>query len=163
VTSTKNNNLEQAVLDFQELDIDDRLLLLALTYHQFINSLPLDNWAEITQTHVHTLVQQIQQLPLEEQLTFLSEALAKEKDNQEKILLDTNHELNNSNFYPTRQYRLLNDASKLAVWYLIAENLAEIISDIPGEYSPTPAAIELFNTLKSWNRDRLVSFLKQVL
>ncbi|HLO87843.1 MAG TPA: orange carotenoid protein N-terminal domain-containing protein [Nostocaceae cyanobacterium] len=163
MVSTNSNNLEQAVVDFQELDIDDRLLLLGLIYQQFVDSIPLDDLRAIAQPNVDILVQEIQQLTLEEQLTFLSDTLSKEEISQEETLLGVASELNNSNFYPNREYRLLNSESKLACWYLIAQNLAAIISDIPNEYFPTPPAIELFNFLRSLNINRLVFFLKQIL
>ncbi|HLP87356.1 MAG TPA: orange carotenoid protein N-terminal domain-containing protein [Nostocaceae cyanobacterium] len=163
MTSTNINPLDQAVVDFQELDIGDRLILLALLYQESVTSIPLDDLQAITQPQVKFLVQQIQQLSLEEQLTFLSDLLLKEEYQQTEPLLENYSTVDTTSRYPTHQYELLNSESKLTFWCLIAANLTDIIIDIPNDYIPTPSTIELLNFLQSLNSDELVLFLKQVL
>ncbi|WP_263985248.1 orange carotenoid protein N-terminal domain-containing protein [Dendronalium phyllosphericum] len=57
----------------------------------------------------------------------------------------------------------MSTEGKLAFWYLLGERLETTIIGIPSDYEPSEQAIEVLNSLESFNTERLVSFLKQVL
>lgn len=65
--------------------------------------------------------------------------------------------------YPTNEYHLLDTESKLAFWFVLVENLGELINGIPNGYSHSAVVKKVFNSLKSLDSDELVVFLMQVL
>ncbi|MFN6568155.1 orange carotenoid protein N-terminal domain-containing protein [Dendronalium sp. ChiSLP03b] len=63
----------------------------------------------------------------------------------------------------TGEYSSMSVEGKLAFWYLLSERSGTTIIGVPRDYEPSEQAKEVLNSLKSFNTDRLVSFLKQVL
>ncbi|AFZ24657.1 Orange carotenoid protein [Cylindrospermum stagnale PCC 7417] len=169
MTYTNIYPLEQAVSAFNKLDIDDRLEVLALLYQQRAHLISLDDLDAIDQDSLHLMLTQIQHLTSEEKLAFLSDLLLKDDTVQGGMTLDTDTSIevielaSSGSSYPTNEYHSLDTESKLAFWFVFAENLRELVIGIPNDYSPTAVVKKVFNSLNSLEPDELVVFLKQVL
>ncbi|MEA5624184.1 orange carotenoid protein N-terminal domain-containing protein [Nostoc sp. UHCC 0251] len=156
MTSTNVNFLEQSVSKFQNLDIDDRLTVLALLYTEIADeipalALPAAGIAlnDVPNEKTANLVAQIQNLPQAEQLFALRQLLNQDKAEETAI--------------PTEEYTSMNADDKLAFWYQLAQNLGTTIIGVPDDYIPSEKATEVVDLLNTPNIEDLVTFFKRVL
>ncbi|MEH2408322.1 orange carotenoid protein N-terminal domain-containing protein [Nostoc sp.] len=77
ITSTNINFLEQSVIKFQSLDIDDRLTVLALLYTEISDEIPALCLNNVPNENTANLVAQIQNLPQAKQLFAVTKTMSK--------------------------------------------------------------------------------------
>ncbi len=149
MTSTNVNFLEQSVSKFQNLDMDDRLAVLALLYTEIGDEIPAIALNDVPNKKTANLVAQIQNLPQAEQLFALRQLL-----NQDEV---------GKTAIPTEEYASMNADDKLAIWYQLAQNLGTTIIGVPDDYLPSEKATEVVDLLNTPNMEDLVTFFKRVL
>ncbi|MEH1960980.1 MAG: orange carotenoid protein N-terminal domain-containing protein [Nostoc sp.] len=149
MTSTNVNFLEQSVTKFQNLDIDDRLTVLALLYTEITDEIPALCLNNVPNEKSANLVAQIQNLPQAEQLFALRQLLNQEEVGESPI--------------STQEYASISTEDKLAFWYQLAQNLGTTIIAVPNDYIPSEKATEVLDLLHTPNIDDLVTFFKRVL
>lgn len=149
MTSTNVNFLEQSVSKFKNLDIDDRLTVLALLYTEIADEIPAIALNDVPNERTANLVAQIQNLPQAEQLFALRRLLNQDEAGETAI--------------PTEEYASMNADDKLAVWYQLAQNLGTTIICVPDDYLPSEKATEVVDLLNTPNIEDLVNFFKRVL
>jgi Orange carotenoid protein, N-terminal len=169
MTSTNVNPSRQALLAFQQLDIDDRLAVLASLYKQIANSIPADAANALPTGQAAGLVTQIQKLSSEEQLNALRDILPAERTDQNEVMLDPNPSkamvelVQGGTTIPTGDYGKMKADAKIAFWDLLAQRLGSSIIGIPSDYRLTEQATTVLNMLQSMNTDELVAFLQKAL
>ncbi|MHC5936673.1 orange carotenoid protein N-terminal domain-containing protein [Nostoc sp.] len=149
MTSTNINFLEQSVTKFQNLDIDDRLTVLALLYTEIADAIPALCLNNVPNEKSANLVAQIQNLPQAEQLFALRQLLNQEEVGETPI--------------STQEYASISVEDKLAFWYQLAQNLGTTIIGVPNDYIPSEKATEVLDLLHTPNIEDLVTFFKRVL
>ncbi|WP_066381867.1 MULTISPECIES: orange carotenoid protein N-terminal domain-containing protein [unclassified Anabaena] len=169
MTSTNVNPVEQAVSNFKNLDIDDRLVVFGSVFGKVVETISTSEIDKLPTQKAAELVAQIQQLSPEEQLYALRDLLPASRNDQDEVMLDPHPSkamvelAQGGSTIPTGEYGAMNAEGKLAFWYFLGQRLGSTVIDIPRDYKPSNQATELINTLKSLNTNELVSFLKQVL
>ncbi|MBW4562066.1 MAG: Orange carotenoid-binding protein [Mojavia pulchra JT2-VF2] len=149
MTTTNTNFLEQAVSKFQNLNVDDRLTVLALLYTEVSDEVPAITLNDTPNEGNANLVGEIQKLPQAEQLLALRQLLSQDEVGEKTI--------------STQEYAAMDADSKLAFWYQLAQNLGTSIIGVPDDYIPSEQAAEVLDLLDTPNLEALVNFLKQVL
>ncbi|AFY48875.1 Orange carotenoid protein [Nostoc sp. PCC 7524] len=169
MTSTNVNPVAQAVSSFKNLDIDDRLVVFGSLFGKISETVSTTDIDKLSTQKAADLVAQIQQLSPEEQVYALRDLLPASRNDQNETMLDPHPSkamvelAQGGSKIPTGEYGAMNAEGKLAFWYFLGQRLGSTIIDIPRDYTPSPQATELINTVKSLNTNDLVSFLKQVL
>ncbi|MEA5565331.1 MULTISPECIES: orange carotenoid protein N-terminal domain-containing protein [unclassified Anabaena] len=169
MTSTNVNPVEQAVADFKQLDIDDRLVVFGSLFSNVADTISTSDIDKLPTQKAAELVAQIQQLSPEEQLYALRDLLPASRNDQNETMLDPHPSkamvelAQGGTKIPTGEYGKLNAEGKLAFWYFLGQRLGSTIINIPSNYTPTEQATAVLNNLQSLNTNDLVSFLKQVL
>jgi Orange carotenoid protein, N-terminal len=148
MTSTNINFSEQGISKFQNLDVDDRLTVLALLYNEIADEVPAIALNNVPNDSTANLVAQIQNLPQAEQLIALRQLL-KNEEGETAI--------------STKEYAAMSTDFKLAFWYHLAQNLGTSIIGVPNDHIPSEKATEVLDLLETPNLEELVTFLKQVL
>ncbi|MBE9037889.1 orange carotenoid protein N-terminal domain-containing protein [aff. Roholtiella sp. LEGE 12411] len=148
MTSTNINFSEQGISKFQNLDVDDRLTVLALLYNEIADEVPAIALNNVPNDSTANLVAQIQNLPQAEQLIALRQLL-KNEEGETAI--------------STKEYAAMSTDCKLAFWYHLAQNLGTSIIGVPNDHIPSEKATEVLDLLETPNLEELVTFLKQVL
>ncbi|MEH2384172.1 MAG: orange carotenoid protein N-terminal domain-containing protein [Nostoc sp.] len=149
MTSTNINFLEQSVTKFQNLDIDDRLTVLALLYTEIADTIPAIALNDMPNEKTANLVARIQNLPQAEQLLALRQLL-----NQDEV---------RGKAISNEEYASISVDEKLAFWYQLAQNLGTSIIGVPNDYIPSEKATEVLDLLHTPNIEDLVTFFKRVL
>ncbi|MEH2239273.1 orange carotenoid protein N-terminal domain-containing protein [Nostoc sp.] len=149
MTSTNINFLEQSGSKFQNLDIDDRLTVLALLYTEISDEIPALCLNNVPNEKTANLVAQIQNLPQAEQLFGLRQLLQQEEVGETAV--------------PTQEYASMSADDKLGFWYQLAQNLGTSIIGVPNDYIPSEKATEVIDLLHTPNIEDLVTFFKRVL
>ncbi|MBW4643662.1 MAG: Orange carotenoid-binding protein [Goleter apudmare HA4340-LM2] len=169
MTSKNIDSLVQTVSAFQDLDVDDKLAVLGLTYEQIADEIPANLTDTSLTANTADLVAQIQQISPEEQLYALQELILAKDSNRDEVILDPHPTkaaialAQGGTTIPTGRYGELNSEEKLAFWYLLGERLGSVVIGIPRDYSPSEPAKEVINSLELLNIQDLVHFFKQVL
>ncbi|WP_193194473.1 orange carotenoid protein N-terminal domain-containing protein [Nostoc sp. MG11] len=148
MTSTNINFSEQGISKFQNLDVDDRLVVLALLYNEIADEVPAIALNDVPNDSTANLVAQIQNLPQAEQLNALRQLLKNE---------------GGETATPAREYAAMSIDCKLAFWYHLAQNLGTSIIGLPDDCIPSEKASEVLDLLETPNLEELVTFLKQAL
>ncbi|MGI2902136.1 orange carotenoid protein N-terminal domain-containing protein [Tolypothrix sp. VBCCA 56010] len=168
MTSTNVNPSQQAVSAFQRLKIDDRLAVLGSLLTSFADKIPANVTNSLPREKAAELVAQVQKLSSEEQLFALRDLLPADRRDQDEVMLDPNPSkamaelAHGGNKISTGEYGNMQPEGKLAFWYLVAERLRTVFM-VSNQSQPSQQATEVLNSLKSFNTDDLVSFLKKVL
>ncbi|HYW21986.1 MAG TPA: orange carotenoid protein N-terminal domain-containing protein [Nodularia sp. (in: cyanobacteria)] len=150
MTSTTNINfLEPAVAKFKTLDIDDRLIVLSLIYHEIAYEIPAITSDCVPKDSDKQLLSQIQQLSTTEQIFALHQLLNKD-EGEEKII-------------STEVYTSMNIECKMSFWYHLAQNIGTTIVGIPTDYIPSEKATEVLELVHTTNVPEIVNFLERVL
>lgn len=169
MTSTNVNPVEQAVLNFKALDIDDRLVIFGSLFSNVSDTISTSDIDKLPTQKAAELVAQIQQISPEEQLYALRDLLPASRNDQNETMLDPHPSkamvelAQGGTTIPTGEYGALNVEGKLAFWYFLGQRLGSTIIDIPQDYTPSEQAKRVLNNLQSLNTNDLVSFLKQIL
>ncbi|AUT01451.1 Orange carotenoid-binding protein [Nostoc sp. CENA543] len=169
MTSTNVNPVEQAAANFQQLDIDDRLVVLGALFEQVSDTISTSDIDKLPTQKAAELVAQIQQVSPEEQIFALRDLLPATRNDQDETILDPHPSkamvelAQGGTTIPTGEYGALKAEEKLAFWYYLGQRLGSTVIDIPDDYIPSDQATEVLSNLQSLDTDDLVSFLKQVL
>lgn len=137
--------LNQPVAAFKNLNVNDRLVAMALIYTEVAGSITAAtlkrNSPEVAKEFVH----QIEQMSKEEQLLALRDLLT------------------GAGSSPlTLEYQSLDTNSKLSMWYQLAQGMGTAIAGIPNDYTVSAEVADFLNSLKSMDFEHLVSLLSSV-
>lgn len=163
MTFTNANDINASVTQFQSLQIDDKLGLLALIYREVSGSIPAGSLP--TSSDVTDIVGIVEKMSEQEKVDALRDLLPATKNDQDEVILDPNPSkaltelAQGKTGVPTGKYGALNPESKLVVWYQLAQKLG---SSIPGNYSPSGEATQLLNSFKQLGNEQKVSFVTQL-
>jgi Orange carotenoid protein, N-terminal len=165
MTATNSNAMTEAKSNFFQLEMDDRLAVLASLYTQVAGTVPADAFLAMPEKGGADLVKEVQHLSGEEKLFALRDILAADRNDQDETMLDPNPSkalgelLKGGTKVHTGKYGAMKSESKLGFWYQLAQSMG---SSIPTDYKPSSQATELVNSLKSMSTEDLVSFLTKV-
>lgn len=161
-------NLEpvaQALEALNKLSIDDRLTAMALIYQDVSGSISADTIGAPS-SEVSGLVSKIGEKPQDRQLDALRDILTAGKNDQGEVALDPNPSkalgelvTGGGEEIPTGEYGSLDTESKLMFWYQIAQKLG---GSIPSNISPSSELSEVLNSVKSFDEEKRMSFLKRL-
>lgn len=146
MNSTNIDTLEVATKKFKELNVDDRLAVLALVYDEISDEVaPTTTQNDSQDEGAVNLVKQIQNSPSDKQVDFLRGLLSGVKGEG------------------TSDYNAMSADCKLLFWFQAAQNLGKSIVGVPADYIPTEPAAEVLELLHAHELENLVSFLKKAL
>lgn len=161
-------NLEpvaQALEALNKLSIDDRLTMMALIYKDASGSISADA-VGTPSSQVSGIISKIEQKPQDRQIDALRDILTAGKNDKGEEALDPNPSkalgqliTGGSEDIPTGEYGSLDTESKLAFWYHIAQKLG---NSIPSNISPSPELTEVLSSVKSFDDEKRMSFLKRL-
>ncbi len=146
MNSTNIDTLEVAAKKFQELNVDDRLAVLALVYGEISDEVaPTTTQSSSQDEGAINLVKQVQNSPAEKQVDFLRGLLSGIEGEG------------------ASDYNAMSSDCKLSFWFQAAQNLGKSIVGVPADYIPTEPAAEVLELLHTHQLETLVSFLKKAL
>ncbi len=161
-------NLEpvaQALEALNNLSIDDRLTAMALIYKDVSGSISADA-VGTPSSQVSGIISKIEQKPQDRQIDALRDILTAGKNDKGEEALDPNPSkalgqlvTGGSEDIPTGEYGSLDTESKLAFWYHIAQKLG---NSIPTNISPSSELTEVLSSVKSFDDEKRMSFLKRL-
>lgn len=169
MTSTNINPVEQAISDFQDLYIDDRLVVLGSLFSKVADTISTSDIDKLQTQKAAELVVQIQQLSPEGQIFAVRDLLLATRSDQDETMLDPHPSkamvelAQGGTKISTGEYGALTAEGKIAFWYYLGQRLGSTIINIPRDYTFSDQATAVLNNLQSLNLDDLVSFLKHVL
>lgn len=165
MTTSNSNTMTEVGSKFFQLEIDDRLAVLASLYTQVAGTIPADALSAMPDKGGADLIKDVQDLSGEEKLLALRDILPADKNDQDETMLDPNPSKALGELFKggtkvhTGKYGAMKPESRLGFWYQLAQSMG---SSIPTDYKPSSQATELVNSLKSMSKEDLVSFLTQV-
>lgn len=145
MSSTNTDAQNESVAAFKSLPVDEELAALALIYTEVAGSITPSTLKRTSPDISRTFVTQIEEMPEQEQLLALRDMLTKAGSSP-----------------LTLEYQSLDDNSKLAIWYQLAQGLGNTIAAIPSDYTVSSELADFLNSLKSMDFEHLVSFLSSV-
>lgn len=145
MSSTNTDAQNESVAAFKSLPVDEELAALALIYTEVAGSITPSTLKRTSPDISRTFVTQIEEMPEQEQLLALRDMLTKAGSSP-----------------LTLEYQSLDDNSKLAIWYQLAQGLGNMIAAIPSDYTVSSELADFLNSLKSMDFEHLVSFLSSV-
>ena len=150
MTSTTNINfIEPAVSKFQNLDVNDRLIVLALIYNEIAYEIPAITLDCVPKDKDKQLLSQIQQLSPTAQIFALRQLLSP-NEGKETII-------------STQEYASMNTECRMNFWYHLGQNLGVTIVGLPEDYVPSEKATEVLELVHTTNIEEIVQFLEKVL
>lgn len=165
MTSTNTSNLDQAIVQFQNLPVEEQLAALGLLFKALSGSIPANAFGSAASQEIMPLIEQIKGMRQDEQLQTLSDFLANQTAQGNEVALDPHPskamlELIPGSTQPAMtRYESLNATSRLAFWYHLGQQLD---NSIPTNSSLSPEAEQLITSLRSLSAEQQAAFLGQI-
>lgn len=162
MTSMNTSNLDQAIVEFQRLPVEEQLATLGLLFRSISSSIPANGLGSSEEST--RLIEQIKGLQPGEQVQTLSDLLASKAEG-DGVALDPHPskallELIPGGTQPAlTHYQSLDANSRLALWYYLGQQFS---SSIPADFSLSSKANELLTSLRSLSAEQQAAFLSQI-
>ncbi|MBW4444071.1 MAG: hypothetical protein KME10_23170 [Plectolyngbya sp. WJT66-NPBG17] len=163
MTSINTSNLDQAIVVFQGLPVEEQLATLGMLFKEISGSIPANTFG--TSEESTRLIDQIKGQRQDEQLQTLSDFLANKTAKGDEVALDPHPskallELIPGSTQPAlTRYESLDANSRLAFWYQLGQQLND---SIPVNSSLSSEATELLTSLRSLGVEQQAAFLRQI-
>ncbi|MBW4556045.1 MAG: Orange carotenoid protein [Trichormus sp. ATA11-4-KO1] len=142
MTFTTNETARKSVEQFRRFDVDTQLGLLWYGYLDIKDNLIPTNQPSVQETAA-ALVDQIEAMPKEQQLQA-----------QRDIVACANTDI-------SRTYNALSSSAKLDVWLRLAQGMEQgTIIQVPSDYQLPSETDNFVNTIKGWEFEQRVDFLR---
>ncbi|MCU0548267.1 MAG: hypothetical protein MUC48_02855 [Leptolyngbya sp. Prado105] len=165
MTSIDTSHLDQAIVKFQSLSIEEQLATLGLLSKEISGAISVNAFGADTREEIAPLIDQVQGQRQDEQLQTLSDFLSSKTEQGDEVALDPHPskallELIPGNVEPAlTRYKSLRTNSRLALWYQLAQQMG---NSIPANFSLSPQADELLTSLRSLSTEQQERLLSQI-
>ncbi|GAP95572.1 orange carotenoid protein N-terminal domain-containing protein [Leptolyngbya sp. NIES-2104] len=165
MTSINTSNLDQAIVEFQSLPVEEKLAVLGFLFKDVSGSIPESSFNGVNSNEITPLIEQIQAQRSDEQIQTLGDFLSSQNSQGDGVALDPHPskallELIPGNTQPAlTRYKALDQSSRLAFWYQLGQQFS---NSIPSDVSLSPKASELLTSLRSLGAEQQAAFLSQI-
>ncbi len=164
MTSAQTDAINQSVIAFRSLKIEDRLAALGLMYQHIAGQIPAN--AVNNSAKASGLVSKVGQLSPELQTQSLRDMLDAQRQDGNEVALDPNPSkalgelvTGSNETIPIDEYSSLATEDKLAFWYQMGQKVESSLSSI----SPSPEISEFLASLQSLSADDRIAFISKAL
>ncbi|MBE9013463.1 hypothetical protein IQ250_25045 [Pseudanabaenaceae cyanobacterium LEGE 13415] len=166
MTSINTSELDQAIVEFQGLPVEEQLAVLGSLFKEISGSIPVSSFSNVSSDKITPLIEQIQAQRSDEQIQTLGDFLSLQAAKDDAVALDPHPskallELIPGNTQPAlARYKELDQPSRLAFWYQLGQQFS---ASIPADISLSSEADELLSLLASLGAEQQASFLSQII
>lgn len=165
MTSIDTKTLSSLATRFKQLLVDDQIAALGYLYQELGSSLP----SIATPDKVNDLLNMMGDMREGSQIEFMQDVLNDRTTKTDEVSLDPHPTkallelIPGDNVEPSlTQYHKFSPTERLSFWSQLASKMGDEVIALPSDYSLSPEATELLNSLKSLDTDQTVDFLSQI-